>query len=101
MAQGVLRLRIERGVVVIPKPVRPEHMAGNIDVFEFQLAKEEMNRIVTLDTGARNRPGTTPYLDHAVTPACRGLDRSRKTRRLVAFWATAKPSAKTFWRSRP
>jgi 2,5-diketo-D-gluconate reductase A len=51
VAQVVLRWLIQRGVVVIPKSVRPERMAENLDVFDFALSDEEMSRIATLDTG--------------------------------------------------
>lgn len=52
VAQVVLRWLIQRGVVVIPKSVRPERMAQNFDVFDFTLTEDEMNQISTLDTGA-------------------------------------------------
>ncbi|MFC5835310.1 aldo/keto reductase [Nonomuraea insulae] len=49
--QVVLRWLIQRGVVVIPKSVRPDRMAQNIDVFDFELTDDQMARIATMDTG--------------------------------------------------
>jgi diketogulonate reductase-like aldo/keto reductase len=52
VAQVVLRWLVQRGVVAIPKSVRPERMAENLDVFGFELTDEQMSVIATLDTGA-------------------------------------------------
>lgn len=52
VAQVVLRWLIQRDVVVIPKSVRPERMAQNLDVFGFTLTDEQMSTISTLDTDA-------------------------------------------------
>ncbi|MER5949532.1 aldo/keto reductase [Streptomyces sp. NPDC001904] len=52
VAQVVLRWLTQRGVIAIPKSVRAERMAENIDVFDFQLTDEQMARIATLDTGS-------------------------------------------------
>ncbi|UWX96954.1 aldo/keto reductase [Arthrobacter zhaoxinii] len=49
--QVVLRWLIQRGVVVIPKSVRPDRMAENFDVFDFELSPQEMASIADLDTG--------------------------------------------------
>jgi 2,5-diketo-D-gluconate reductase A len=51
VAQVVLRWLIQRDVVVIPKSVRADRMAENIDVFDFQLTDDEMTRIAAMDTG--------------------------------------------------
>lgn len=48
-AQVVLRWHLQRGVVAIPKSVRPGRMRENIDVFDFALSAEEMERIGALD----------------------------------------------------
>jgi 2,5-diketo-D-gluconate reductase A len=58
VAQVVLRWLIQRGVVVIPKSVRPDRMRENIDVFDFDLTDDEMARIAAMDTG------TTLFFDH-------------------------------------
>ncbi|MER6080393.1 aldo/keto reductase [Streptomyces sp. NPDC001833] len=52
VAQVVLRWLTQRGVAAIPKSVRPERMAENIDVFDFELSDAQMASIATLDTGA-------------------------------------------------
>jgi 2,5-diketo-D-gluconate reductase A len=52
VAQVVLRWLIQRDVVVIPKSVRPDRLAENLDVFDFELTDDEMTRIAALDTGA-------------------------------------------------
>ena len=51
VAQVVLRWLVQRGVVAIPKSVRPERMAENLDVFGFELTDDQMSAIATLDTG--------------------------------------------------
>ncbi|MBW8698025.1 putative oxidoreductase/MSMEI_2347 [Streptomyces sp. MBT84] len=51
VAQVVLRWLTQRGVIAIPKSVRPERMAENIVIFDFQLTDEHMAQIATLDTG--------------------------------------------------
>ena len=51
IAQIVLRWLLQRGVVAIPKSVRPERMAENFDIFSFELDANEMAAIAALDTG--------------------------------------------------
>lgn len=50
VAQVALRWLIQRGVVAIPKSVRPERMAQNLDVFGFELNNDQMTTIAGLDT---------------------------------------------------
>lgn len=51
VAQVVLRWLTQRDVVVIPKSVRPDRMAQNLAIFDFELSDDEMARIGELDTG--------------------------------------------------
>jgi len=51
VAQVVLRWLTQRGIVAIPKSVKPERIAENFDVFGFELSPDEMDAIRQLDTG--------------------------------------------------
>ena len=51
VGQVILRWLNQRNVVIIPKTVRKERMAENINIFDFTLTDEEMRSIATLDTG--------------------------------------------------
>ncbi|MEW1775566.1 aldo/keto reductase [Streptomyces sp. NPDC086777] len=52
VAQVVLRWLTQRDVIAIPKSVRPERMAENLDIFDFELSDDQMAAIATLDTGS-------------------------------------------------
>jgi 2,5-diketo-D-gluconate reductase A len=55
-AQVVLRWSIQLGNVVIPKSVRPERMAENISLFDFELGDDDMAALGGLDTVGRVGP---------------------------------------------
>ena len=55
-AQIVLRWHIESGRSAIPKSVRPDRIAENLDVFAFSLSPDEVAAIDALDTGVRGGP---------------------------------------------
>ena len=50
VAQIILRWLTQRDIVVIPKSVRKERIIENFDIFDFELLKEDMEKIVTLNT---------------------------------------------------
>ncbi len=52
-AQVVLRWHIQHGLSPIPKSVRAQRIAENIEIFDFALAPAEIAAIDTLDTGVR------------------------------------------------
>lgn len=49
VAQVILRWHIQRGIVVIPKSVQRNRMKENMDIWNFQLSKEDMKLINQLD----------------------------------------------------
>jgi 2,5-diketo-D-gluconate reductase A len=49
VAQVVLCWLTQRGVVAIPKSVRPERIAENFHIFDFELSQQDMEAIVALD----------------------------------------------------
>jgi 2,5-diketo-D-gluconate reductase A len=58
IAQVVLRWLTQRDVVAIPKSVRKERMAENLNSLDFQLTSEEMQKIASLDSK------TSSFFDH-------------------------------------
>lgn len=52
-AQIILRWDIQEGNIVIPKTLNTEHMAQNIDVFDFELTEGDMESIANMDSGTR------------------------------------------------
>ena len=48
-AQIILRWHIQEGTVIFPKSLNPEHIKANIDIFDFSLTEEEMDKIHKLD----------------------------------------------------
>lgn len=57
VAQIVLRWGIQRNTVVIPKTSKFERLKENFEVFDFELAKEDMDKIKAIDRKYRtNQP---------------------------------------------
>ncbi len=52
-AQAMLRWGLQHGRSVIPKSTKPNRIAENVNVFDFELSAEEMTGIDGLDTGRR------------------------------------------------
>lgn len=57
-AQVVLRWGVQRGTSVIPKSVRIDRLQENLNIFDFELTRHEMDQIAALDCQRRfNDPG--------------------------------------------
>lgn len=52
-AQVVLRWHMQEGTIAIPKSVTPSRIEENIDIFDFELTDEEMEKIARLDRNGR------------------------------------------------
>ncbi|XP_014273814.1 1,5-anhydro-D-fructose reductase [Halyomorpha halys] len=65
-AQIILRFLVECGVGIIPKSSNPDRIKQNIDVFDFELTKEEFNRIRALDRGENGRMFNKVFFGKAV-----------------------------------
>src|ERR1700758_436631 len=60
-AQVLLRWNLQLGNAVIFRSTKPEHIASNLDVFDFELAAEHMDAINGLNDGTRLRPDPNTY----------------------------------------
>ena len=58
VAQVALRWLIQRDVIIIPKSTHRERMEQNLNILDFELSKEDMAAITTLDTK------TSLFFDH-------------------------------------
>lgn len=52
----LLRYQLDRGIVCLTKSVKPERIASNFDIFNFELDSEDMKKIDSLQTGVRMLP---------------------------------------------
>ena len=64
--QVILRFEIQEGAIVFPKSVNPERIKSNMDIFDFELSEDEMNKMRALDTGKGchnpDAPGVAEFL---------------------------------------
>lgn len=61
--QIVLRWHVQLGNVTIPKSVTPARIEQNIDVFDFELADDDMAALTALETGVRVGPDPDQFND--------------------------------------
>lgn len=60
-AQVVLRWHLQRGSVVIPKSVTAVRMRSNLEVFDFELAGDDVIALEALDRGYRTGPNPEEF----------------------------------------
>lgn len=60
IAQVILRWNLQKGVVTIPKSVHKNRIQSNAEIFDFELSKEDVAYLDSLDRGER----IGPHPDH-------------------------------------
>jgi 2,5-diketo-D-gluconate reductase A len=60
IAQVIIRWHLQEGLIVIPKSTHRERIIENFDVFGFELDADDLDKIRSLDKGAKGRVGADP-----------------------------------------
>lgn len=63
-AQIILKWHIQKGFIVIPKTITPSRIKENIDIFNFEIDDEDINKIKSFDTKSTisNTPANEDWL---------------------------------------
>ncbi|PHK50852.1 aldo/keto reductase [Staphylococcus edaphicus] len=63
-AQVIIRWNIEHGVVVIPKSVTPSRIEENLNIFDFSLSEDHIEKLDNLDENRRIGPDPAAFNGH-------------------------------------
>lgn len=68
-AQVLLRFLTQKGIIVIPRSTKPEHIKENFDLFDFELNADEMSQLSALDKKEPliGRPETPELVEFSLT----------------------------------
>lgn len=58
--QIILRFETQEGAIVLPRSTNPQRLAGNLDIFDFELSEDELNSLRALDTGKGSHDPDAP-----------------------------------------
>lgn len=58
--QIILRFEVQEGFIILPKSTNPERIAGNINIFDFELTADEMKVLRAMDTGKGSHDPDAP-----------------------------------------
>ncbi len=64
VAQIILRWDLQKGVATIPKSVNKERIVENAQIFDFELTKDDIKKIDTLDKGERTGAHPDNFMSH-------------------------------------
>lgn len=68
-AQVLLRFLTQKGIIVIPRSTKSEHIKENFDLFDFELITAEISQLSTLDKKEPliGRPETPELVEFSLT----------------------------------
>ncbi len=52
-SQVIVRWQYQSGIITIPKSVHQDRQQENVDIFDFELSKEDMEKIISMDVNKR------------------------------------------------
>lgn len=64
--QIILRFEVQEGFIVLPRSTNSERVAGNINIFDFELMSEEMEQLRALDTGKGTHDPEAPGVEESL-----------------------------------
>lgn len=67
--QIILRFEVQEGFIVLPKSTNPNHIAGNVAIFDFSLTDDEMEQLRGLDRGKGSHDPETPGMGDTLLKA--------------------------------
>lgn len=68
-SQILLRFLTQKGIIVIPRSTKPEHIRENFDIFDFSLTDDEIKKLTELDqkTAMIGNPNTPELVEMSLT----------------------------------
>lgn len=67
--QIILRFEVQDGVITLPKSTNPERIRTNLDIFDFELTGDEMDKIRVMDTGKGSHNPDAPGVEQMLRSA--------------------------------
>ena len=67
--QIILRFEVQDGVITLPKSTNPERIRTNLDIFDFELTGDEMDKIRVMDTGKGSHNPDAPGVEQMLRGA--------------------------------
>ena len=67
--QILLRFLTQKGIIVIPRSTKPEHIRENFDIFDFILTEDELSKLTALDqkTALIGNPNNPELVEMSLT----------------------------------